>query len=130
MRRHWLAVLLALVLALAAGSAWVTLAQEPQTATQPAGKAEPPAVTPAPTGTTEAVDAEGPGIALGNNEVFQKSFAALTMLFVLAVLLENAFALLFNWRVFQAYFSARGVRTLIISALTNPGFSLVVLTRS
>jgi hypothetical protein len=117
MRIQWLAVLRALFLALALafGSAGVGLAQEPGTATTPAEDAGTPAVTPAPAGTTEA---EVPVVALGNNEIFQKSLAALTMLFVLAVLLENAFALLFNWRVFQAYFSARGVRTIIMVAVS------------
>lgn len=56
------------------------------------------------------------GVALGNPDLYAQSLAALTMLFVLAVLLESAFALIFNWRVFQAYFSARGVRTIIMVA--------------
>jgi hypothetical protein len=49
-----------------------------------------------------------------NPKQLEASFAALTQLFVLAVLLENAFALLFNWRVFLAYFSLRGVRSIIM----------------
>lgn len=118
MRRRWLSVLLALVLAMSAGSARVTLAQEPEAGAQPADIAPPAAVAPTSTGTTNEVDATEPEVALGSNEVFQKSFSALTMLFVLAVLLENAFALLFNWRVFQAYFSARGVRTLVMFAVS------------
>ena len=41
------------------------------------------------------------------------SAIALVKLFVYAVLLEQALALLFNWRVFLAIFNLRGVKTLI-----------------
>ncbi|MDH4371627.1 MAG: hypothetical protein OEV99_17565 [Nitrospira sp.] len=40
--------------------------------------------------------------------------AALTLVFVLAVLLEHAFSTLFNWRVFLTYFSRTGVKTIIM----------------
>ena len=36
------------------------------------------------------------------------------MLFVLAVLLENAFSVIFNWRVFLAYFSLSGAKTVVM----------------
>jgi hypothetical protein len=52
--------------------------------------------------------------ALNNDALYSKSLAALTMLFVVAVLLENAFAVIFNWRVFLAYFSLPGVKTIIM----------------
>ena len=52
------------------------------------------------------------------NEIYTKSIAALTMLFVLAVLLENAFSIIFNWRVFLTYFSLRGVKTIIMVAIS------------
>lgn len=51
---------------------------------------------------------------LVDDPAYQASLAALAKLFVLAVLLENAFALIFNWRVFQAYFSGRGMRTIVM----------------
>src|SRR5262245_59081345 len=57
-------------------------------------------------------------LALGNSEIYARSLAALTMLFVIAVLLESAFATIFNWRVFLTYFSLRGVRTLIMVAIS------------
>lgn len=57
-------------------------------------------------------------IALDDISIYNKSLAALTMLFVIAVLLENAFALLFNWRVFLTYFSVAGVKTLVMFAVS------------
>jgi hypothetical protein len=53
-------------------------------------------------------------LALGNNQIYEKSLAALTLLLVVAVLLENAFATIFNWRVFLAYFSSKGVKTIVM----------------
>lgn len=53
-------------------------------------------------------------LALGDSAIYSKSLAALTILFVVAVLLENAFAVIFNWRVFLTYFSLRGVKTLVM----------------
>lgn len=52
--------------------------------------------------------------ALNNDQIYSKSVAALTELFVVALLLESAFAVIFNWRVFLAYFSLRGVRTIVM----------------
>jgi hypothetical protein len=43
----------------------------------------------------------------------EKSVRALLQLFVLAVLLESALALLFNWRPFLAIFDGRGVKSII-----------------
>jgi len=59
-----------------------------------------------------------PAIALGNPDIYEKSLKALTMLFVIAVLLESAFALLFSWRVFLTYFSLTGVKTIIMFAIS------------
>lgn len=53
--------------------------------------------------------------ALGLSDVvYSTSLSALTMLFVVALLLESAFSTIFNWRVFLTYFSARGVKTIIM----------------
>ena len=41
------------------------------------------------------------------------AFKILALLFVLAVLLEQALSVLFNWRVFLQYFNAGGVKTII-----------------
>lgn len=49
-----------------------------------------------------------------DDSIYGKSGAALTMLFVIAVLLENAFAVIFEWRVFLAYFSVRGIKPIIM----------------
>jgi len=58
-----------------------------------------------------------PAIALDKSEIYERSLGALTMLFVIAVLLESAFALLFSWRVFLTYFSVTGVKTIIMFAI-------------
>lgn len=66
----------------------------------------------------QAAPAAQTNVALGNEDILENSLSALTMLFVLAVLLENAFALIFNWRVFQAFFSDRGMRTLVMAGVS------------
>lgn len=53
-------------------------------------------------------------MSLNNDQIYSKSLAALTMLFVIALLLESAFAVIFNWRVFLTYFSLRGVKTIVM----------------
>jgi hypothetical protein len=53
-------------------------------------------------------------MALGNPAIYEKSAAALTQLFVIAVLLESAFTVLFTWRVFLIYFNRSGVKTLVM----------------
>lgn len=58
-----------------------------------------------------------PAVDLRDSNIYADSLAALTMLFVIAVLLENAFATIFNWRVFLTYFSSRGVKTIIMVAI-------------
>ena len=55
-----------------------------------------------------------PAISLGKTEIYEPSLKALTMLFVIAVLLESAFALLFSWRVFLTYCSVSGVKTIVM----------------
>jgi hypothetical protein len=67
--------------------------------------------------TDKAAAARNP-LSLDNDQIYSKSLAALTMLFVIAVLLENAFSVIFNWRVFLAYFSVRGVKTIIMIAIS------------
>ncbi len=59
-----------------------------------------------------------PAIALGKTEIYEKSLAALTMLFVIAVLLESAFALVFSWRVFLTYCSLTGVKTIVMLVIS------------
>jgi hypothetical protein len=61
-------------------------------------------------------------LALDDGAIYRRSLAALTMLFVIAVLLENAFTTIFNWRVFLTYFSVRGVKTLVMV-----GIALIVV---
>jgi len=65
-----------------------------------------------------------------DDSIYGKSGAALTMLFVIAVLLENAFAVIFEWRVFLAYFSVRGIKPIIMIAVSLAivhGFDLDVV---
>lgn len=61
----------------------------------------------------ETVDIQiGPaGGVWGDN--YAPAFKALFALFVVAVLLEWALALLFNWRVFLTYFDSRGAKTVV-----------------
>jgi hypothetical protein len=46
-------------------------------------------------------------------EVYEQGFKAIFLLFVLAVVLESALAVLFNWRPFVETFNARAVRPLV-----------------
>ena len=46
-------------------------------------------------------------------KAYQESFKAIFLLFVLAVVMESALAVLFNWRPFVETFNARAVRPLI-----------------
>lgn len=51
-----------------------------------------------------------------SNDAIAKSFKILMAAFVLAVLLESAFTLVFNWRLFNAFFVGKAVRTPIMFA--------------
>ncbi len=66
---------------------------------------------------TSESDVPSGAVDLDNDEIYAKSLAALTILLVAAVLIENALAVIFNWRVFLTYFSLRGVRTLVMIAV-------------
>jgi hypothetical protein len=59
----------------------------------------------------DTLDARPVGMA---DSVYSASLNALTVLFVTAVLLESAFATIFNWRVFLTYFNERGIKTIIM----------------
>ncbi|MGM4914933.1 hypothetical protein [Rhizobium sp. 768_B6_N1_8] len=60
-----------------------------------------------------AADSGQPILGL-SSEVYTASAKSLTMLFVIAVVLENGFAVIFNWRVFLAYFDTKGVKTILM----------------
>lgn len=62
--------------------------------------------------------AQTPAVALGNDDIYKDSLAALTMLFVLAVLLESALTVIFNWRLYLVIFNSRGVKTLLMLILS------------
>ena len=51
-------------------------------------------------------------------EALGQAFRILVAAFVLAVLLESAFELLFNWRLFQEYFVGKAWRTPIMFAIS------------
>src|SRR6516225_10013948 len=53
-----------------------------------------------------------------SDTVYSTSLSVLTMLFVVALLLESAFSTIFNWRVFLTYFSTRGVKTIIMIVIS------------
>jgi hypothetical protein len=96
----------------------VALGQDQNTQTSSAGQAGTQTASPTANAKTQPM-AEATKTTEGTTtkdmaNVYSKSIASLTMLFVIAVLLENALAVLFNWRVFLAYFSVRGIRPLIM----------------
>lgn len=97
----------------------------PAAAPRTAPPADVAAPSPSPAANTPVVAPSGnapfagnTSVALNDETIYRESLAALTMLLVLAVLLENAFALIFNWRVFLAYFSLRGVKTIVMFAVS------------
>lgn len=57
-----------------------------------------------------------------SEEAYPEAFKALFLLFVLAVVLESALAILFNWRPFVETFNARAVRPVVSMV-----FSLIVV---
>lgn len=57
-------------------------------------------------------------LALGSPAIYETSLKALTILLVTAILIENALAVIFNWRVFLTYFSLRGVKTIVSFAVS------------
>ncbi|MCD2175048.1 hypothetical protein [Rhizobium sp. C4] len=62
-----------------------------------------------------------------STNVYSASIKSLTMLFVIAVILESAFAVIFNWRVFLAFFDTKGVKTVLmvlISSIVVFGFKI------
>ncbi|AIC31322.1 hypothetical protein IE4771_PE00096 (plasmid) [Rhizobium etli bv. mimosae str. IE4771] len=69
-------------------------------------------------GTAWAADDAAQALGL-SNEVYTASAKALTMLFVTAVVLESAFAVIFNWRVFLAYFDTRGLKTIVMIVIST-----------
>ena len=77
-----------------------------------------PAVTPTPTQTAKPVTPGAPGVAPRLPEIppgaLEEAFRILMSALVLAVLLESAFALLFNWRLFLEFFVGKAWRTPIM----------------
>lgn len=65
-----------------------------------------------------AVAEEGTGEPASFGALFETSGSSLLKLFVLAILIENALAVLFNWRLFRAYFNLRGVKTLVMIVIS------------
>ena len=64
------------------------------------------------------------------SQVYSAAFKALFVLFVIAILLESALAVIFNWRVFLALFDGRGMRTVIsvvLSLVVTWSFDIDVL---
>jgi len=78
----------------------------------------------ATTGLAHAADAASDANAAAalDADIYKPTIAAFAMLFALAVILENALALIFNWRVFLSRFSQRGIRTPIML-----GFALIIV---
>ena len=69
-------------------------------------------------------------IAMDDATFYSALLRSLAMLFVLAVLIELALSVIFNWRLFLEFFSGRGVRTLVmiaVSALVVTAFNVNVV---
>ena len=63
----------------------------------------------------------------GTETVYTLSIAVLIKFFVLALLLESALAVIFNWRVFQTLFDGRGWKTpvmIVVAWLVVTGFKI------
>jgi len=69
-------------------------------------------------------------ITAGDWQFYNTSFRGLVILFVLAILIESALAVIFNWRLFLQLFYGRGVKTLVmivVSALVVWAFNVDVI---
>lgn len=53
-------------------------------------------------------------VTMGSGEFYNASLRALVILFVMAILIESALAVIFNWRLFLELFYGRGVKTLVM----------------
>ena len=67
---------------------------------------------------TRVVQVESPPPTLTSPEIYDMSFRAIYVLFMLAVLVESGLAVLFNWRPFLEYFDGRGVKTVVALAFS------------
>ena len=68
---------------------------------------------------------------LASGELYSESFKALFTLFVLAVLVESALALIFRWRPYLDYVNSRGLNALVAVAVSYAlvaGFNLDITT--
>ncbi len=84
------------------------------TAPIPAAVVPPPVAAPAPAPAPAAAAATAPAKDTPDHAgLTDRSLRAILKLFVLAVVLESALALLFNWRPFLMTFDGRGVKSLI-----------------
>jgi hypothetical protein len=79
---------------------------------------------------TVAVSSTSPP-TLANGEMYEKSFKALFVLFIIATVLESGLAVLFNWRPFLEKFDSRGVKTLVsvlVAYVFVASFDLDIIT--
>jgi hypothetical protein len=70
-----------------------------------------------PTRAQPVADDDGTAKPEVSPDVYNKMFKILFAVFAIAVVLESALALVFNWRPFLKYFDGRGVKSLISLAL-------------
>jgi magnesium-transporting ATPase (P-type) len=57
-----------------------------------------------------------------DSHIYTESLKAISALLVMAVMIENALAVIFNWRIFRTYFSLRGLKTVVMITVS---FSVV-----
>ena len=101
--------------------------------TQPAATTATPAASVAPSPVPAASGQPAPQPpTLVSPDVYSQSFKALFVLFILAVIIESGFAVLFNWRPFVETFNSRSVKPLVAFAfcwLFVEAFDLDITTR-
>lgn len=66
-----------------------------------------------PVRVAKPIDGVGPSPQGGTDGNFAAAFTVLIQLFLVAVLLEQALSVIFNWRPFLQNFDARGVKTIV-----------------
>lgn len=63
---------------------------------------------------TLAVSSGSAAAATHNDDMYKESAKIVASLLIVALVLESAFATIFNWRVFRTYFSSSGWKTIVM----------------
>ena len=112
-----------------AGAPPAAATTQPATTSAADKPASPETAAPAASAAAREPPAEA-WITVGDWQFYNTSFRGLVILFVLAILIESALAVIFNWRLFLQLFYGRGVKTLVmivVSALVVWAFNVDVI---